>query len=161
MTKIRLLLALVLFASYCVAQKQPAQLPSLTKLRNLYNPDATFQKMLPSKGKIVLVFYDPGCGHCQELGENISKNIAKFQQSSIFFITMNDKEYVDGYINMFAKGLKTRKNVSFWKEESVEFIEKFNPVNYPATYIYDAATKKLVKSFQGESKTAEIARFVQ
>lgn len=150
------MLAAVLFATHCVAQAQPAQLPSLTTLRNLYNADATFQKMLPSKGKIVLVFYDPGCGHCQELGENISKNIAKFQQSAIFFITMNDKEYVDGYINMFANGLRNRKNVSFWKEEGVEFIEKFKPENYPATYIYDAATKKLIKSLQGESKVAEI-----
>ncbi|TDS16252.1 thioredoxin-like protein [Sphingobacterium paludis] len=154
------MVALILLAPYCFGQKQPTQLPTLTTLRNHYNPDATFQKMLPTKGKLVLVFYDPGCGHCQELGQDIAKNITKFQQAALFFISMNDKEYVDGYINMYAKGLKNRKNVSFWKEESVEFIEKFSPENYPATYIYDAATKKLVKSFQGESKVSTIIPFL-
>lgn len=161
MTKIRILAFFIFLAQYGFAQNAPATLPRFTSIYGVYDAKKALQESLPSSGKIVLIFYDPGCGHCQELGDGISKNVNKFANASIFFISMNDKEYVDGYVNMFAKGLKNKKNISFWKDSGVEFIEKFNPENYPATYVYDARTKKLIRSFQGESKVSKIIPSVQ
>lgn len=152
---------MVFVAQYTFAQVAPATLPSLQSIHDVYNPKRSLQSSLPTAGKIIFIFYDPGCGHCQELGDGVAKNINKFTNASLFFISMNDKEYVNGYVNMFAKGLKDKKNVSFWKDAGTTFIEKFNPENYPATYIYEARTKKLVKSFQGESKVGKILPFVQ
>lgn len=144
-----------------MAQQSPAQLPAISSIYNLYKADQLLQDALPTKGKIVLIFYDPGCGHCQELGAGIAKNTEKLGQSAIFFITMNDKEHVDGYVNMFAKGLKAQQNISFWKDPGVEFIEKFMPENYPATYIYDAASKKLLKAFHGEGDADKLLPFLK
>src|SRR5690606_22957716 len=143
--------------AFCgLAQQAPQKLPAISTIHNIYKPDQLLQEALPAKGKIVLIFYDPGCGHCQELGAGIAKNIEKLGQTNVFFICMNDKEYVEGYVNMFAKGLKGNKRISFWKDPGVEFIEKFMPENYPATYVYDAPSKKLVKSFQGEGDVNKI-----
>lgn len=160
MTKIGLMCCLLLLGRTLFAQQAPAQMPLLAKVHNVYVDNQSFQKALPTSGRAVFIFYDPGCGHCQELGDGLAKNIDKLQHVAFFFISMNDKEYVDAYINMFAKGLKSKKNVSFWKDDGVEFIEKFNPENYPALYIYDVKTKKLVKSFQGESKMSKVMPFL-
>lgn len=156
MTKIGCIAFFIALFNFCAAQQAPATMPSFSSIRNVYDSNLMLQNTLPSSGKIVFIFYDPGCGHCQELGAGISKNIDKLKEVSFFFISMNDKEYVDGYINMFAKGLKGKKNVSFWKDHGVEFIEKMMPENYPASYIYDARTKKIIKSFQGESDVTKI-----
>ncbi len=161
MTKIGFITFFMALFNFCTAQQAPATMPSFSSIRNVYDDKLTLKEELPNSGKIVLIFYDPGCGHCQELGAGISKNIDQLRDVSFFFISMNDKEYVDGYINMFAKRLKGRKNVSFWKDHGVEFIEKMMPENYPASYIYDARTKKLIKSFQGESDVAKITPLLQ
>ncbi|WP_148909085.1 redoxin [Sphingobacterium allocomposti] len=156
MTKYRLVMLLFLLGQYAVAQKVPAQLPKLSGIHRIDDPKILLESSFPRDGKIMLVFYDPGCGHCQELGAGVARQADKLGNIAVFFITMNDKEYVEGYINMFAKGLRGRKNISFWKDPGVEFIEKFHPSDYPATYIYDASTRKLVKSFQGESNIGKI-----
>lgn len=161
MTKIGFITFFILLSKFGAAQQAPANMPTFSSLTNVYEANRSWSEALPTRGKIAFIFYDPGCGHCQELGAGISKNIDKVKDVSLLFISMNDKEYVDGYINMFAKGLKGKKNVSFWKENGVEFIEKMMPENYPAMYIYDARTKKLLKSFQGEGNLSKILPFLQ
>lgn len=160
MTKIGIIAFFICLAHYGLAQQAPATMPTFSGIHDVYNPARKLQGALPTSGKVILIFYDPGCGHCQALGSGIARNAAKFAKASIFFISMNDKEYVDGYVNMFADGLKNKKNISFWKDEGVEFIEKFMPENYPATYIYDARTKKLIQSFQGEDEVVKIIPFL-
>lgn len=160
MTKNAITLLFCCLISWCTAQETPAQLPAISTIHNVYKPQQLLQKALPNKGKLVFIFYDPGCGHCQELGAGIAKNSERLGQAAVFFISMNDKEYVDGYINMFAKGLKEKKNISFWKDPGVEFIEKFMPQNYPATFIYDASSKKLLKAFHGEGDVNKILPFL-
>ncbi len=144
-----------------MAQKEYQQLPKISGIYNIDNANSLLAKALPTTGKIVFVFYDPGCGHCQQLGSAFSNKIKEMSGLSLFFISMNDKEYVDGFINMFAKNLKGRTNVSFWKDPGVEFIEKFKPTNYPATYIYDAAKRTLIASFQGENDLFKMLPFLK
>lgn len=128
------------------------QLPALTSIHHWKDKAKPLGDALPKSGRILFVFYDPGCGSCQELGAGIAKSDSKIKNTQVFFISMHDNDLVDGYINMYAKNLKNMKNVSFWKDPGAEFIEKMKPINYPATYLFDAKTKKLIKSFQGESK---------
>ncbi|GHE48727.1 redoxin [Sphingobacterium griseoflavum] len=161
MTKIGFITFFIALFNCCNAQQMPSSLPSFSSIYPVYDDKLILQEQLPSKGKIVLIFYDPGCGHCQQLGAGVSKYVDKLKDASFFFISMHDKEYVDGFINMFAKGLKGKKNVSFWKDHGVEFIEKMVPENYPASYIYDGRTKKMIKSFQGESDITKIMPFIQ
>ncbi len=136
------------------------KLPAINAIHAYNNSSQLLNTSLPSKGKLMLIFYDPGCGHCQELGANIAKQVDRLSKTSIYFICMNDQEYVDSYINMYAKGLRGKKNISFWKDPGVEFIEKFQPKNYPATYIYDAGSKSLVQDFQGEPDVKKMLSFL-
>ncbi|MFD1768163.1 peroxiredoxin family protein [Sphingobacterium suaedae] len=148
MTKNRLILSFILFSFHSFGQHAPKELPKFMSIHDVYCPERLLQQALPKEGRIVLVFYDTGCGHCQELGTSIAKNLPRLTDVSFFFISMNDREYVDGFINMFAKELKNKPRISFWKDPGVEFLERFRPENYPATYVYDAKSKKLLRESQ-------------
>ncbi|SMG45075.1 TlpA family protein disulfide reductase [Sphingobacterium psychroaquaticum] len=155
MTIARLMLLFLCIQSIAAAQALK-QLPSFVKIHDIANNGKLLQQAIPTKGKVMLIFYDPGCGHCQKLGASLSKAYATLPPVQIYFVTMNDKEYVDSYLNMYAPALKGKKNVSFWKDPGVEFIERFMPKEYPATYIFDAGSKTLIKDFQGESDVQKI-----
>ncbi len=73
---------------------------------------------------------------------------------------MNDKPYVDGFINMHAKALRTAANIKFLFDSGTQFIEKFKPSNYPSLYIYDAKTKTLVKHLDGEDDVNELLKIL-
>jgi len=88
-----------------VFAQAPKTLPAFT-FDEVYQAGKFNSDKLPKSGYIVLNFYDPGCGHCQKMGAGIAQNLAKLKNVSFYFISMNDKAYVDGFINMHAKALK-------------------------------------------------------
>jgi len=135
----------------------PKTLPFFT-FDEVYQASKFNSDKLPKSGYIVLNFYDPGCGHCQKMGAGIAQNLAKLKNISFYFISMNDKAYVDGFINMHAKALKNVPNVKFLFDAGTQFIEKFKPGNYPSLYIYDAKTKMLVQHLDGEDDVQKLLK---
>lgn len=138
-----------------VFAQAPKALPAFT-FDEVYQASKFNSDKLPKSGYIVLNFYDPGCGHCQKMGAGIAQNLAKLKNVSFYFISMNDKVYVDGFINMHAKALKNAANVKFLFDAGTQFIEKFKPSNYPSLYIYDAKTKMLVQHLDGEDDVKKL-----
>lgn len=160
MTENRLIIILILLGQYCFGQTNTNRLPILTTIYNIDDSTQILSKSLPANGTIILILYDPGCSHCQTLGEGIAKQWEKLKESSVFFISMQEKAYVEGFVNMFAKGLREKKNISFWRDPGVEFFDKVKPTDYPATYIYDATTRMLLYSFQGESDIDKLLDYI-
>ncbi len=159
MTKNRLILIFLLIGQYCFGQESIKQLPLLKSIYNIDDSTKVFADVLPKSGQIMLVFYDPGCGHCQELTQGIAANLREFGNTSIFFICMQDKVHIKGFINMFGKSMIGKSNISFWRDPGTEFFEKFLPENYPAIYFYNAVNHNLIKSFQGEVDLAKMLKF--
>ncbi|MDF2475515.1 MAG: redoxin [Sphingobacterium sp.] len=137
----------------------PKTMPAFT-FEEVYRQGKFSSDQLPKTGYIVLDFYDPGCGHCQKMGAGIAQNLQKLKNVSFYFISMNDKAYVDGFINMHAKALKWAANVKFLFDGGTQFIEKFGPNNYPSLYIYDAKTKTLLQHLDGEDEVKELLKAV-
>lgn len=155
----RFLYSLFFASAYFLIQpvfaQAPKTLPAFT-FDEVYQAAKFNSDKLPKSGYIVLNFYDPGCGHCQKMGSGISQNLTKLKNVSFYFISMNDEAYVDGFINMHAKGLKNAANVKFLFDAGTQFIEKFKPSNYPSLYIYDAKTKMLVQHLDGEDDVKKL-----
>jgi len=137
----------------------PKTIPAFT-FDEVYGSGKFNSDKLPRTGYIVLDFYDPGCGHCQKMGAGIAQNLQKLKNVSFYFISMNDKPYVDGFINMHAKALKTAPNVKFLFDSGTQFIEKFSPSNYPSLYVYDAKTRTLVQHLDGEDDVKKLLKTV-
>ncbi|WP_231388298.1 peroxiredoxin family protein [Sphingobacterium hungaricum] len=145
------------------AQQAPDTIPSFQRFVS-YETDSIVVNSdnLPDSGYIVFNFYDAGCGHCQELGESIAKNFSSYAENSTFyFISMNAKEYVDGFINTYTPSLKNQKNVIFLHDRGTEFFERFDPSHYPSTYIYDAKTRKLIHYFAGETNAKKFIPYLK
>ncbi|MCW8313315.1 redoxin domain-containing protein [Sphingobacterium sp. InxBP1] len=137
----------------------PKVLPAFS-FDEVYQAGRFSSDKLPKAGYIVLDFYDPGCGHCQKMGAGIAQNLPRFKNVHFYFISMNDKPYVDGFINMHAKPLRNAQNVKFLFDPGTQFIEKFNPTNYPSLYVYDAKTKTLLQHLDGEDDVKKLLKSV-
>ncbi|ULT24600.1 thioredoxin family protein [Sphingobacterium sp. E70] len=105
----------------------PKTIPAFT-FDEVYQSGKFHSDKLPKTGYIVLDFYDPGCGHCQKMGAGIAQNLQKLKNVSFYFISMNDKPYVDGFINMHAKALKGAANVKFCSTPVHSLLKNLAPV---------------------------------
>lgn len=89
--------------------------------------------------KKVFIFFDPGCSYCQHEARDIGQNIDKFQNTSFYFISMNDPALMSTFFDTHAKELNDKPNVHMLYDRNMDFINKFHvPSQYPATYIYGA-----------------------
>jgi len=143
-----------------MAQTVPQTIPEF-KFQSLQGTQAFTNANLKSAKYIIFNFYDPGCGHCQKMGAGISKNIDKLNNTQIYFISMNDKEFIDGFINMHTPELKGKANVTFLRDPAVDFIPKFNPSNFPSLYVFDGKTKKLLKHLDGEEDVKKLLAVIK
>ncbi|MDM1049952.1 MULTISPECIES: TlpA family protein disulfide reductase [Sphingobacterium] len=139
----------------------PDTLPTFKGMFKMENNQAFTSDSLSQKGINVLVFYDPGCGHCQELASEIGKSLDKFKEhTDFYFVAMQEKGQVEGMLNMFAKELISKPNVHFLHDPTGQFILAFNPKNFPFAYIYNAETGKEIKHFNGEGKLRKLLPYL-
>ena len=154
-------LALVLMLGRAWAQ-EGMEMPAFSKF---YDKDTGLpftRDSLNRSNQQVLIFYDPGCGHCQELGQGIAKRLDTFAADvDFYFISMQEKPLVDGFVNMFAPQLAKDKRVKFLYDPEGEFILMFNPKNFPSTAVFRADSLQLIKQFDGEGKVENIAQYLQ
>lgn len=130
------------------------QMPPFQQFVRYDNGNSFTVDSLAREGVNVLIFYDPGCGHCQELGYDIAKNWDNWSPNiSFYFISMGEKEGVDRYTAQYAKGLDQKANVTFLQDPTGEFITLFDPQNFPSTYIYSAKDKSLIQFYDGVNTT--------
>lgn len=153
----------LVFASVGFAIAQiPEKIPAFSKFIDM-NTGAKFTSdSLNTQHTQVFILFDPGCGHCQELGQGIGKALGKIREDvDFYFISMQEKPLVDGFINMFAKPLKSDKRVKFIYDPEGEFILKFNPKNFPSSYIYEAKSLQIIKQFDGENKAEKLQLYLE
>ncbi|AIM37778.1 TlpA family protein disulfide reductase [Sphingobacterium sp. SG20118] len=150
-----LIIAFLFLASNIVHAQAPAQIPAFA-MQELFTAKAFGPDNLPKEGFIIFNFYETGCGHCQKMGAGIAQNLDSFKNVKFYFVAMNDLDYVEGFINMFAKKLKSNPKVSFIWDKEGQFITLFKPSQTPSIYIYDAKTKKLLKHLDGVDDVKEL-----
>lgn len=103
------------------------------------------------KGKnTVFIFFDPGCGHCQQETAAIAKNYSKLKNVNLLFVSMNDPALMVSFFDTFGKELNDKPNVQMLYDRNQDFIQKIHvPNQFPANYVY-AADGKLKSNWEGE-----------
>lgn len=140
----------------------PDKIPTFSKFISMETGEQFTSDSLDLNNIQVFVLIDPGCGHCQELGQGIAKSLDQIREDvDFYFISMQEKSLVDGYINMFAKELKTDSRVKFLYDPEAEFYLNFNPKNFPSTYIFEAETLQLIKQFDGDNNAEMIVSLLK
>lgn len=135
-----------------VTGQPPAQMIPQFQLFTLNNKPFT-DKDLP-KGKMVfLIFFDPGCDHCQRAIKSIGDNFQAFKNIPMFMISMFEQNKINQFMDTYGSKIKGQKNVTILQDKLRQFIIKFNPVKYPSMFLYAADRTLLAYDDNPESLT--------
>ncbi|MHB1177662.1 MAG: peroxiredoxin family protein [Daejeonella sp.] len=136
------------------AQSGPAQIiPDFTF--NRFNGQPFSRKDLAKDKKIVIVFFDVSCDHCQNELKAISEKIDSFKKPEFYLVSMDNVAAIQSFMKKFAPKMNGRVNVTLFRDLNRQFIVRFRPVQYPATYVY-GTNLKLIRYFGQNSKVADI-----
>lgn len=107
-------------------------------------------------GKVVLIFFNPDCDHCQREAEQIKNRKQLFYEYQVYFISTETVEALNG----FAKKYELMDdNFLFAQADAAAVFESVgNLPSVPAIFIYD--NKRFVKRFDGETSLDVIQQFL-
>lgn len=149
---IALILSGLILESY--AQSGPAQvIPDFTFSR--FNGQSFSRKDLAKNKKIVIVFFDVTCDHCQNELKAISEKIDNFKKAEFYLVSMDNVVSIQSFMKKFASKMNGKVNVTLLRDPNRQFIPRFRPIQFPAAYVYDS-NLRLVKYFGQNSKVTDI-----
>ena len=127
-------------------------------------PDFTFYKMngqpfsrkdITKSQKPLIVFFDVTCDHCQNELKAMSDRIEEFKKAQFYLVSMDNVPGIQLFMKKFAPKMVGRSNVTVLTDLHKQFITRFMPVQFPATYVY-GTDWKLIKYFGQNSKMSDI-----
>ena len=65
-------------------------------------------KQIPAGKKAVIIYFLPGCPHCQHQAENIQKDLAHFKPYQVFFVSHEPMPEIDHFFKIY--GLAGKRN---------------------------------------------------
>ena len=131
-------------------------------------PDFTFQRFngqsfsrkdLAVNKKLVIVFFDVSCDHCQNELKAVSARFDDFKKAEFYLVSMDNVPAIQAFMKKYAPKMQGKANVTLLRDVNRQFIVRFRPIQFPATYVYDS-NKRLVKYFGQNSKVADIINTV-
>jgi len=140
------------------AQAPSATIPNFT----FYRLDgAPFRKAnLPPTNKIIIIFFEVDCKHCQRETEDIEKNFDEFKTVSLYMVALNPPSDIEKFIEKYGKRIKDKKNLTLLHDKDKQFINKFSPTKYPSLYVY-SAQGNLIQYFGGFTKIKELVKAIK
>lgn len=157
---IQLLLALLFTSITACAQKNnqvPNEIPEFTFYTLDKDAPFTRNNIVSSGQNIAILFFDPGCSHCQQEVLALGKNYNSIKNVQLYMVAMQEKNLISAFMTMYGGELRGKKNVTLLHDKNYEFIAKFKPTQYPATFVY-GSNKKLKTYWDGEKKISDILK---
>jgi peroxiredoxin len=153
--KILILVSLIVFKTF--AQTPALQLPGFT----FYKPDKSVftEKNVEPNKMLFFFFFDTDCEHCQRAMKYINQHYEEYKKTSIYLISIDDKEKINQFMSTYGSNLNRKKNVTLLEDPKNEFIVKFTPRKYPAMFLY-SADKKLTDYEDNDESVFRFSRLL-
>ena len=155
-TTVFLILFLLLFEAS--GQTPSATIPDFTFYQ--LNGTPFTKSQITGNTKVLFIFFDISCKHCQKEVEEIGKNYKEFSRMSLYMVSLDEPAHISAFMDKYGKRLKDKKNVTLLHDKDRVFIPKFSPTKYPALFIY-SAKGKLIQYFGGEIKIKELIKAIK
>ncbi len=101
-------------------------------------------KDLPKGKKLLFLFFDVTCDHCQQAVSALNKRVMDCNNISVYLISQDNKLQINIFLNQFGSNLSGKRNVTILQDCKYEFIKIFGPRKYPSVFIYSSAQKLLL-----------------
>jgi hypothetical protein len=108
------------------------------------NKEPFTNKNLETGKMSLFVFFDAGCEHCQHVVQSINKHGEELKKVSVYLISLDNLQTINGFMHLNAPDIKNRKNVIILQDIRNEFIRKFGPTNYPSIYLYSPNNQLMI-----------------
>ncbi|WP_423149150.1 TlpA family protein disulfide reductase [Rubrolithibacter danxiaensis] len=155
-----LILSFLLLASFPGFSQQPSgTIPDFTFYK-LDNTPFTKKQLKNNGKKIMFIFFDITCSHCQEEITDIGKHYQSFKNVEFYMVSMDEVPGIRKFMGSYGKALNGKSNVTVLRDANREFIPRFQPDRYPALFLY-TSQGKLIKFFSGEKSAASILKAVK
>lgn len=147
--KIFLLLLTTLLTGALHAQTPAKKIPPFT----FYQLDNTAfaNSNLPKGKKILFVFFDTGCEHCQRSVARYNQHMAELRNAAVYFVTLDFKEKIDRFMDKYGSNIRKEGNVLILQDRQFQFISRFQPKKYPSMFLYSPQQQLL---FYSDDETA-------
>jgi peroxiredoxin len=123
------------------------------------NGQSFSRKDLTKSKRIVIVFFDATCEHCQHELKLMSDRFDEFKKAEFYLVSMDNVRGIQWFMNKYAPRMNGRANVTLLTDLNRQFITRFTPVQYPALFVY-GTNQHLIKYYGQNSKIADIIRTV-
>lgn len=127
----------------------PEMVPEFTFF-NIVDDQPIMRTSLAIEGNTVFIFFDTGCIHCRNEIEMMGQNFEQFENATFYLVSQQDRAIVADFMNTYGKGLLGKPNVHVLLDKQFEFLAKFQPIQYPALYVY-GPDRKLKTYLDGEN----------
>ena len=144
-----LLLLTALLTGALNAQTPAKKIPPFTFYQ--LNNTAFTNGNLPKGKKILFVFFDTGCEHCQRSVARYNLHMAELRNAAVCFVTLDVKAKIDPFMDKYGSNIRREKNVLILQDRQFQFITRFQPKKYPSMFLYSAQQQLL---FYSDEETA-------
>jgi len=136
----------------------PETVPEFTFF-NIVDDQPVMRTSLAIEGNVVFLFFDTGCIHCRNEITLMSENFSKFENATFYLVSQQDKAIVTDFMTSYGKNLQNKPNVHVLLDKRYEFLSKFQPIQYPAIYVY-GPDRKLKSYIDGENELGKIVEAI-
>lgn len=114
---------------------------------SIQRADSSFftNKDLPKRIPVVIVYFNPECGHCQAEAEELSKHMEQFKKVFFVMAAYNDMKLISEFAAKY--GLDQYKNVVFGRDNKYFLPVFYHVETTPFSALYDKKGK-LVTAFE-------------
>jgi thiol-disulfide isomerase/thioredoxin len=155
-------LLLIAFTVFITANAQKDTLPPYLQVPvipafviQLTDSSMFAKKDIPKKIPVVMIYFNPECGHCQLEAQELVKNMDKFKKVFFVMAAYHDMEQIKEFASTY--GLDKFSNVRIGRD-SKYFIPVFYQVKTtPFSAVYDKKGN-LLKAFPDEMSIEELEK---
>jgi thiol-disulfide isomerase/thioredoxin len=160
------ILAIALLVSLAALSQQKDSLPpylrgpGLVPLFNIQLTDSTVfnTASLPKNKVVVITFFDPECGHCQEEAKALSQHMKKFRKVLFVMASAKEIELIREFNTTF--GLDQYANIRIGKDTASFLPGYYRIRTTPFTAVY-SKKGKLLKAFENGYTIEELKKLVR
>ena len=170
MHKILILPALILLIAGCgpkpsaetattpVESSTPAPTPGPPlPVFNLTNLDGSNTTTASLPDNLILIFFNPGCDHCQREATAIHGRKKEFSEHEIWFVSVDSLKNIADFRKEYQL---TDSNFHFAGGDVEQIVTAMGPIpSVPCIYIY--RDRRMVTRLEGEAELDEILRFAE
>jgi len=150
---------LITLTQACAQNKTqvPKTIPEFTFYTLEKDTPFTRNNLAVNNKNIAILFFDPGCSHCQKEIQAIGQRYNSVKDVNLYLVAMQEKSLINAFMASYGKALNGKRNVTLLQDKNYEFIGKFKPTQYPATFVY-GPDKQLKAFWDGDKAIQDIIK---